>query len=194
MGAKKHDKKQNILDAASALFLEGGTAALSVRAIAARAGVSTIGIYSHFDGKQGILDALYIEGFLRVDAAMSVLDSALTPREAIALAANNYLDIAASYPAHYSLVFGETDSSYTPSDEAKLAGVSAFAKLTALAGSILTENAQEADKQMCAIQVWSLMHGAVSLQRLDVSKIVDMSSWRERTLESVLILVDGMSA
>ena len=50
--------KENILQAASELFLEGGSAALSVRAIARRAGVSTMGIYSHFEGKQGSLDAL----------------------------------------------------------------------------------------------------------------------------------------
>ena len=55
--------KGRILAAASELFLEGGVRALSVRAMANRAGVSTIGIYSHFNGKQGILDALYIEGF-----------------------------------------------------------------------------------------------------------------------------------
>ena len=59
----KKDTREKILDAASALFLKGGTNALSVRAIAKGAGMSTIGIYSHFKGKQGISDALYIEGF-----------------------------------------------------------------------------------------------------------------------------------
>ena len=54
------NNKEKILEAASVLFLKGGSAALSVRAIAKAAGVSTIGIYSYFEGKQGILDVLYI--------------------------------------------------------------------------------------------------------------------------------------
>ena len=64
------DARTKILNAASELFLEGGGDALSVRAISKRAGLSTIGIYSHFQGKQGILDALYIEGFNHVREAM----------------------------------------------------------------------------------------------------------------------------
>ena len=76
--------KANILEAASKLFLEGGSGALSVRAIAKQAGVSTIGIYSHFEGKQGILDALYIEGFELVSRLIDdVLDENLSPRAAI---------------------------------------------------------------------------------------------------------------
>ena len=69
------DNKANILRSATELFLDGGVRALSVRAIAARAGVSTMGIYSHFQGKQGILDALYIEGFELVSAAMEDAES-----------------------------------------------------------------------------------------------------------------------
>ena len=65
-----HQNRDKILHAVSELFLVGGLASLSVRSIAKKAGLSTIGIYSHFEGKQGILDALYIEGFERVGAAM----------------------------------------------------------------------------------------------------------------------------
>jgi len=66
-----NDARKNILAAASSLFLKGGVPSLSVRAIAREAGISTIGIYSHFNGKQGILDALYIEGFNLVYDAMA---------------------------------------------------------------------------------------------------------------------------
>ena len=44
---ERMQRKSKILYAASALFLEGGLAALSVRAISKKAGLSTIGIYSH---------------------------------------------------------------------------------------------------------------------------------------------------
>ncbi|MEM6604761.1 MAG: TetR family transcriptional regulator, partial [Pseudomonadota bacterium] len=59
----ERSNKERILLAASKLLASGGLASLSVRAIATEAGLSTIAIYSHFQGKQGVLDALYIEGF-----------------------------------------------------------------------------------------------------------------------------------
>ncbi len=186
--------KEKILLAASDLFLEGGTAALSVRAIAKKAGLSTIGIYSHFEGKQGILDALYIEGFTAVEQAMSVLDKGLTPREAVAEAARNYLDLAQTKRAHYSLIFGESDLAYVPSAEAKQAGINAFSKLIALSANFLGEDAAKNNKEMAAIKIWSLMHGAVALQHHDVAELVDMSNWHDEVLETVLLLVDALTA
>ena len=72
------DVKADILEAASQLFLEGGLEALSVRSIAKKANISTFGIYSHFKGKTGILDALYEEGFAYVAEAMTFRLTALT--------------------------------------------------------------------------------------------------------------------
>ncbi|MFT6991153.1 MAG: AcrR family transcriptional regulator, partial [Paraglaciecola sp.] len=71
------DAKNTILQAATELFLEGGSSALSVRAISKRAGVSTIGIYSHFNGKQGILDELYIEGFEKIFSIVDIIDTSV---------------------------------------------------------------------------------------------------------------------
>ena len=184
--------KEKILEAASVLFLSGGTGALSVRAIAKAAGVSTIGIYSHFDGKQGILDALYIEGFEKVDKAMTVAVEGVAPRAVVARAASNYLDLAESNRAHYRLIFGENDASYEPSDEAKSAGIVAFEKLTSGIAGLLPGDAAQGEKQIAALQVWSLMHGAVSLRHHGVAELVDMRDWRENTLKAVMLLIDGI--
>ncbi|MFT4825569.1 MAG: AcrR family transcriptional regulator [Halioglobus sp.] len=184
--------KEKILEAASVLFLSGGTGALSVRAIARAAGVSTIGIYSHFEGKQGILDALYIEGFEKVDEAMTVATDGVAPRDVVARAASNYLDLAQSNRAHYRLIFGESDASYEPSDKAKSAGITAFEKLTGGTAGLLPSDATQAEKQTAALQVWSLMHGAVSLRHHGVAELVDMRDWRENTLKAVMLLIDGI--
>jgi AcrR family transcriptional regulator len=184
--------KEKILEAVSILFLEGGTAALSVRAIAEAAGVSTIGIYSHFDGKQGILDALYIEGFEAVDHAMSVLDLGLSPVDAILRAASNYLELAESRRAHYNLIFGESDTLYIPGPEARLAGAVAFNKNVALAANLLPDSISRHAQEIVAMQIWSILHGAVALQRHGVSEIVDMTDWREQVLDTVLIVAEGI--
>jgi AcrR family transcriptional regulator len=186
--------KEKILDAASQLFLQGGTAALSVRAIAKAAGVSTIGIYSHFEGKQGILDALYIEGFEAVDSAMSVLDLGLNPVDTILRAANNYLDLAESLPAHYNLIFGESDSNYAPGPTARLAGAAAFNKNVALAANLLPDGVSRQDQEFAAMKIWSVLHGAVALAHHAVVEIVDMTDWREQVLDTVLVVAQGSAA
>ena len=101
---------------------------MSVRAIAKRAGVSTIGIYSHFQGKQGILDALYIEGFERVSEAMNVETEGREPRDIILEATRGYLEIAENYEAHYRLIFGAERSLTTlpPQEAVSSEHVSAF--------------------------------------------------------------------
>jgi len=187
-----NESKSNILQAASDLFLEGGTAALSVRAIAGRAGISTIGIYSHFQGKQGILDTLYIEGFNAVIAALTVEDTVGDPRERVLLCSRRYLDTAEVYEPHYSLIFGKLDDSYRPSGEARLMGAKGFSILTEVVGGLLGADAAASARRDVALQVWALMHGFVGLKNHAVAELVDMRCWKERAMDAVVIQVDGI--
>ncbi|MGI3129973.1 TetR/AcrR family transcriptional regulator [Halopseudomonas pachastrellae] len=188
------DPKSNILKAASELFMQGGTAALSVRAIAARAGISTIGIYSHFQGKQGILDALYIEGFTAVIDALAVDELSADPRERVLLAARRYLETAQTYEPHYGLIFGKLDDSYQPSEAARLVGLRGFERLTELVAGMLPSDAGAAQQRTQALQIWALIHGFVGLKNHAVGELVDMRCWKERALDAVEILIDAIIA
>src|SRR4051812_15785478 len=59
-----------ILEAAGTLLAKEGAEALTVRRIAAAAGCSTMGLYSRFGGKDGVVEHLFIEGFQQLDAAI----------------------------------------------------------------------------------------------------------------------------
>ncbi len=187
-----NESQSNILKAASELFLQGGTAALSVRAIAARAGVSTIGIYSHFQGKQGILDALYMEGFTAVIEALAVDALSANPRERVLLASRRYLDTAETFEPHYGLIFGKLDDSYQPSEEARALAAAGFERLTEVVGGLLAADAAPSAKRSVALQVWALIHGFVGLKNHAVGELIDMRCWKERAMEAVEILVDGI--
>ncbi|MEH6490632.1 TetR/AcrR family transcriptional regulator [Halopseudomonas sp.] len=187
-----NDSKRNILNAASELFLRGGTAALSVRAIATKAGVSTIGIYSHFQGKQGILDALFIEGFTAVITALAVDELSCDPRERVLLASRRYMDTAEEYEPHYGLIFGKLDDSYQPSEEARTVAAAGFARLTEVVGGLLPADAPTGARADVAVQTWALIHGFVGLKRHAVAELIDMGCWKERAMEAVEILVDGI--
>jgi AcrR family transcriptional regulator len=187
--------KNKILSAASRLFLRGGTNALSVRAISKEAGVSTIGIYSHFNGKEGILDELYIEGFnLVYDAMNGVEQQGKTPKDIILEGVNGYLNIAQTYEAHYRLIFGESDSDYTPSAIAQESSHRAFNKLIELTSLLLTANAGDTVKKRVALEIWALLHGYVSLKHHITPTMVAADQWSQLALSAINTHIDAIIA
>jgi len=153
------DTRTKILAAASELFLRGGVPCLSVRAIAKQAGLSTIGIYSHFQGKQGILDTLYIEGFELVYQAMDINTQGKATMQHVLQACRNYLQVAINHEAHYRLIFGESDPAYEPSEEAREAAGRAFGKLVNNTGEYLHNNSLSNDRLEASMDIWAIMHG-----------------------------------
>jgi AcrR family transcriptional regulator len=186
------DARNTILNAASELFLEGGTSALSVRAISKRAGVSTIGIYSHFKGKQGILDELYIEGFEKVFSAMDILDTNAPVRDVILLGVKGYLAVAGQYEAHYRLIFGEGDAGYSPSKEALAMAEKAFKKLVDISSLILPEDTKVAEKQRIALEIWAFVHGYVSLKHHAISTLISPVEWNSLALSALATHIDAI--
>ena len=74
-----------LLDAAHDLLAAEGSTGLTVRRIAAAAGVSTMNVYSRFGGKDGVVDELFIDGFRQLTKHMA--DTASTPDPITALLA-----------------------------------------------------------------------------------------------------------
>ena len=70
-----------LLTSASEILETEGPDALSVRRIAAAAGVAPMGVYNHFESKFGIVEALYVQGFHRLaDAMAAMAQSTIPPR------------------------------------------------------------------------------------------------------------------
>ncbi|MBH0006603.1 TetR/AcrR family transcriptional regulator [Psychrobacter sp. SWN149] len=186
------DARTKILNAASELFLEGGGDGLSVRAISKRAGLSTIGIYSHFQGKQGILDALYIEGFNLVRDAMNVIPDGKANKEQVLEACLGYLNVGEKYEAHYRLIFGESDAGYQPSIEAIAARDSAFSKLVRVAGSYLPDGATIEERRQIALDIWAIVHGYVSISHHMVFTDDIKLDWKSMALRVVAVQLDAI--
>ncbi|QDG37231.1 TetR/AcrR family transcriptional regulator [Alteromonas mediterranea] len=189
----KNDTRQKILGAASALFLKGGTNALSVRAIAEGAGMSTIGIYSHFKGKQGILDALYIEGVELVEKEMKAADGN-TAAEKVINVCERILNFSESHTAHYHLIFASELKGYTPSDKAIEAGKNVFTTLAALTASLAKKDLSVEDKQDMAMQIWALNHGYITLNQHEISSRITWNDWKDRALQAIRLHVYALVA
>ena len=189
----KKDTRQKILDAASTLFLKGGTHALSVRAIAEGAGMSSIGIYSHFKGKQGILDALYIEGFTLVDDMMKQSEGN-TPSDRLLNACEHVLRFSEAHAAHYNLILGSNLKDYTPSEDAIAAGEKAFITLTKVVSAIIKKEIAVEERQDIAMQIWALCHGYISLNQHEIRNRINWVDWKSRALNAIRLHVYALVA
>ena len=134
-----------------------GVAGLTVRAVATDAGVAPMGVYNHFDGKEGLLDALVSDAFVEFARMIDVTDD--DARERLAHSGRAYREFARRYPVAYSLMFSREH--HPDSDVAD----HAFAVLTdhirygQNAGLLM-----KIDPYQATMQVWSCVHGAVSLE------------------------------
>src|SRR5579864_1850156 len=64
------DVERELLAAAEAVLARDGPGGLTVRAVAAEAGIAPMGVYNRLGGKDGLVDALLIRGFDRLTAAI----------------------------------------------------------------------------------------------------------------------------
>src|SRR4051794_9425979 len=75
--------RETLLDAALGLLEERGPGALRVRDVAAAADQSTMGVYTYFGSKQGLLEELYLHGFRRLADRLNEVPSGVRPREGL---------------------------------------------------------------------------------------------------------------
>lgn len=186
--------KEKILKAASELLLERGLEGLSVRAISKAAGLSTIAIYSHFQGKEGVLDALYIEGFELVRQATESAQVFEDPIESAMQGCANYLRIAEENEGHYRLIFGETGGAYTPSIEAKRTSITAFDALVAQTGRLMPPGTTRSQKERAALRVWAILHGYVSLRHHIIGNVLDDRQWKNMVMESIALTISKLAS
>jgi AcrR family transcriptional regulator len=181
-----------LLDAASRLLSTEGPAALTVRRMAAEAGCSTMGVYSRFGGKDGVVDELYKEGVARLFSAMDT-DVSDDPREDLRGCGRNYRTNALANGTHYMVVFGGAIPGFRPSDEAIGMSLAAFGRLAdrvrrAQEAGLLVD--EPTDK--IAEVIWGTIHGHVMLELIGMSATHgDPQERYERTLS---MLLDGLAA
>ncbi len=98
--------RTDLLNAASALFAEGGLDAVSVRAVAARVGVSGMTPYRYFADKSallsGLLGAVYAETSRRMELAVAQHVGA---RERLKASMHAFFAYWEDNPDHYRLVY-----------------------------------------------------------------------------------------
>lgn len=180
------DVERAIVDAAEQLLVAEGPDALTVRAIAAAAGVAPMSVYNHLGGKNGVLDALLIRGFDGLSGSMAEVDGD-DPFEDLAEAGRRYRQFARDHPSHYALMFERSVPDYEPSALAMGHARATFKQLEVLvqramaAGEIAPGDAAEV-----AQRLWNTCHGTVSLELRGIGFCDDPLANAEATAYSML--------
>jgi AcrR family transcriptional regulator len=156
--------------AALSILRESGPEGFTVRAIARRAKVAPMAIYNHFDGKDGLLDAIWTDGFtmLREALAATSIDAAI--EEPLFNTAQAYRHFALTYQSHYTVMFMHRFVGFTPSISAATVAYEAFETLVGLVKAAQSVGRFEGfDPSDAAQMLWSACHGFVSLELMDIN-------------------------
>src|SRR3954465_2236965 len=153
--------RETLLDAALRLLEERGPGALRIRDLAEAAEQSTMGVYSPFGSKQGLLEQLYLHGFRRLEERLNSVPSDGQGREELLAFALAYRAFALENEALYGLMFERGTPDFVPSDASRLAGLSTFEMLTRRIAAWRTDFPDPAADAHLA---WATMHGLASIE------------------------------
>src|SRR3954470_18421763 len=121
--------RESLLEAALRLVEERGPGALRVRDLSEATGKSTMGVYTHFGSKQGLLEQLYLHGFGRLEERLQAVPSVGSGRQELLAFALAYREFALDNEALYGLMFERATPDFIPSDDSRMAGLTTFEML-----------------------------------------------------------------
>jgi len=160
------DLERALVDTAVRMIRHDGVAALTLRAVGARLGVSRTALYRHFDGKQALLARVAAEGFKRFHEALAA--AAVTaeaqggdPMPAMAAA---YMKFARSNPSHYQTMFSGVLTDFKRYPDLQRHGEAAFnVLLDAIRRGQASGRIRPGDPVALAEITWALSHGVATL-------------------------------
>jgi AcrR family transcriptional regulator len=149
------DLRRELIRHALAEITENGVAALSLRELARRAGVSHAAPAHHFGDKTGLLTAIATEGFTLLADTLEVARERGFLETGVA-----YVSFAVEHAAYFTVMFAPVGDDSDPD----------LAAARDRAGAILDEGVvdlphppAEPDRHDAAIAAWSLVHGFATL-------------------------------
>lgn len=159
----REDLRAALLAAAARILTEEGLSALTVRHLAQRVNVSTKAVYTLFGGKEGLLEALYLDAFDGIGRFLPDVAAIEPPGHRLVALAKGYRLYALARPDHYAVMFGDAGTGFSPSPENRRHAWNTTRPMRqTLRQCRPGMTAEEADFIMRAL--WAGMHGVVSLE------------------------------
>lgn len=160
------DLRTALIDAAARMAAEQGPAAVTLREVARRAGVSQAAPYHHFADKAALLAGVADEGFRLFDAhqAAALAQAPDDPVERLAGLGVSYLRFALAYPHYFQVMFRPSLVATTRTPEFEALALGTFERLVATTTAARIASGQrDADPYPAALAMWAIPHGLAGL-------------------------------
>ncbi len=155
--------RQALLDAALALIEAGLEQGVSLRTVAARAGVSNAAPYRHFRDREALMAAVATIGFERLlQSLRRARESAGEGAELLATA-TAYLAFASKNIGLYRVMFTENHLAIRFDDGLARSSAAAFQELGDMVGARLPATCGEGEAKRVATAIWAGLHGTALL-------------------------------
>jgi AcrR family transcriptional regulator len=154
---RREATRREILDAAWDIARESSVAAVTLREIADRVGMRPPSLYSHFESKNAVFDAMFEQAWSQYRDASAVTYAELPtqPRRILQVIARNFFDFAVADLARYQLMNLRVVPDFAPSEQAYAPAVEALDRL-ALELSKLGLPGQ-AERDLCVAMVGGMV-------------------------------------
>jgi AcrR family transcriptional regulator len=151
-----------LLDAAAELMAEKGDIdAISLRSIAARAGVSPTAVYRHFDDHLDLLTESVRHCWVEFDRAFDRAEAGIDdPYDDLDAMGRAYIEFALGQPGKYHVLFA---NKIDLEIDGRSIGLHTFDRLVDKVARILDEQDDERDPWFVAVEVFTWIHGIVDL-------------------------------
>lgn len=168
--ASGDDTSVALLRAAREILMTRGLPGLSLRRIAEAAGCTTMQVYSRFQGKNGLLRALFDEGFDVLAAAQRAVPMSMPADMRVQQLCRAYLHIAAEYPQHYALMLGGHSADFKPPKESQNRAMATLNHLAeAVAQALPSGRDQAQHASVVAHQILAFCHGWATLNAIGIT-------------------------
>lgn len=157
-------QRRAVLEAAGRILTEQGPSALTMRNVATSIGASTSVLYTMFKSKDGLADALFIEGFDRLQQFFDTIPDYLSPLARVLAIGRAYFENALAHPHYFGIMFLQVIPNYEPSEEASEHGMRTYGMLVQAVEACINEGdfPQEPPRHI-SLSLTSAAHGVASL-------------------------------
>jgi AcrR family transcriptional regulator len=176
-----------LIDAASELLEAEGPEALSVRRIAAHAGVAPMSVYNRFGAKEGLVDEVFSRHALRLAHICDGIDRDRDVIEQLQGASLIYRRFALDRPHSYALMFMKSIPDFVPSEESVRLCIAGFEQLVeAVRVAQASGRIVRGDVSDLAERIWATEHGLVTLELVGIGFAADRLGHYCDTIDTVL--------
>lgn len=164
MARVSSNPRDRLIEAGTRLLDSEGPEALQARKVAAEIGASTMAVYTHFGGMNGLLEAIVSAAFERFGAALASAPRTDDPMADFFSMGYAYREFALASPQRYRLMFGLAAPQKFHVPETPVATATFDQLVAAVERIIATGRIREDDTVELAGRIWSMIHGVVLLE------------------------------